>query len=147
MRLTINWFLRIRATADVRGKWDAAAVARQHYHLLANAPRHELISALAETYGADLAAKLEPDVKGHPEEGWPQSLVTAIFAGFDEKRQRVVIEVNIHQLQRDGAGRAVGYSTKRFPASDAAFAQAEQPRRRALLDRRSGPRETKIPPW
>jgi hypothetical protein len=109
--------------AGVRGKWDAAAVARQHYHLLANAPRHELISALAEAYGADLAAKLEPDVKGHPEEGWPQSLVTAIFAGFDEKRQRVVIEVNIHQLQRDGAGRAVGYSTKRFPASDAAFAE------------------------
>src|SRR5216683_726079 len=109
--------------AGVRGKWDATAVARQHYHVLANAPRQELISALAEAYGADLAAKLEPDVKDHPEEGWPQSLVTAIFAGFDEKRQRVVIEVNIHQLQRDGAGRAVGYSTKRLPASDAVFAE------------------------
>lgn len=109
--------------AGVRGKWDATAVARQHYHVLANTPRHELISALAEAYGADLAAKLEPDVKDHPEEGWPQSLVTAIFAGFDEKLQRVVIEVNIHQLQRDGAGRAVGYSTKRLPASDAVFAE------------------------
>ncbi len=108
-----------RTYAGVRGKWDAVALARQHYHQLAKAPRHELISALAEAYGADLAAKLEPDVKAHPEEGWPQILGTALFAGFDEKRQRVVIEVNIHQVQRDGGG--VGYSTKRLPASDAVY--------------------------
>jgi hypothetical protein len=108
--------------AGTRGKWDAITVARQHYHHLAKAPRPELISALAEAYGTDLAAKLEPDVKGHPEEGWPQSLATAIFAGFDEKGQRVVIEVNIHQ-QRENAGHAVGYSTRRLPVGDAAFAE------------------------
>src|SRR5512146_2760990 len=50
----------------VRGKWDAATLARQHYRQLAKAPRHELISALAEAYGADLAARLEPDVMAHP---------------------------------------------------------------------------------
>jgi hypothetical protein len=108
--------------AGVRGKWDAVAVARQHYHQLAKAPRHELISALAEAYGADLAAKLGPDVKAHPEEGWPQMLVTALFAGFDENRQRVVIELIVHQVQRDGAG-GIGYSTKRLPASDAVYAE------------------------
>jgi hypothetical protein len=108
--------------AGVRGRWDAVAVARQHYHLVAKAPRHELIPALAEAYGADIAAKLEPDVKAHPEEGWPQILVTALFAGFDENRQRVVIEVSVHQIQRDGAG-GVGYSTKRLPASDAVYAE------------------------
>jgi hypothetical protein len=107
--------------AGVRGKWNAIALARQHYHRLAKAPRHELISALAEAYGSDLAAKLEPDVKAHPEEGWPQTLATAIFAGFDEKRQRVVIEVNVHQVRRNGGG--VEYSTRRFPASDAAYAE------------------------
>jgi hypothetical protein len=107
--------------AGVRGKWDAISLARQHYHQFAKAPRHELISALAEAYGADLAAKLEPDVKAHPEEGWPQVLATALFVGFDEKRQRVVIEVNVHQVRRDGGG--VAYSTRHFPASDAAYAE------------------------
>jgi hypothetical protein len=108
--------------AGVRGKWDAVAVARQHYHQLAKAPRHELISSLAEAYGADLAAKLEPDVKAHPEEGWPQILETALFAGFDEKRQRVVIEVKVHQVRRNGTG-GVGYSTRRLPASDASYGE------------------------
>lgn len=105
----------------VRGKWDAISLARQHYHQFAKTPRHELISALAEAYAADLAAKLEPDVKAHPEERWPQVLATALFAGFDEKRQRVVIEVNVHQVRRDGVG--VEYSTRHFPASDAAYAE------------------------
>lgn len=104
----------------VRGKWDAMALARQHYHQLAKAPRHELIPALAEAYGADLAAKLEPDVKAHPEEGWPRFLATAMFAGFDEKHQRVVIQVNVHQGRREGA---VEYSTRRLPTSDAAYAE------------------------
>jgi hypothetical protein len=107
--------------AGVRGKWDAISLARQHYHQFAKAPRHELILALAEAYGADLAAKLEPDVKAHPEEGWPQVLATALFAGFDEKRQRIVIEVNVHQVRRNGGG--VEYSTRHFPPSDAAYAE------------------------
>jgi hypothetical protein len=105
----------------VRGKWDAIALARQHYHQLAKAPRHDMIPALAEAYGADLAAKLKPDLMAHPEEGWPQVLATALFAGFDENRERVVIEVNVHQVTHDGD--AVGYSTKRLPASDAFYAE------------------------
>jgi hypothetical protein len=107
--------------AGVRGKWDAVALARQHYHQLEKAPRHELIPALAEAYGADLAAKLKPDVTTHPEEGWPQVLQTALLAGFDEAHERVVIEVNVHQLRRDQGG--VGYSTKRLPAGDAHYAE------------------------
>ena len=105
----------------VRGKWDAIALARQHYNQFAKAPRHELIPAVAEAYGADVAAKLSPDVSAHSEEGWPQTLVTALFAGFDENRERVVIEVNVHQMRRNGS--AVGYSTKRLPASDAVYAE------------------------
>ena len=105
----------------VRGKWDAITLAKQHYRQFAKAPRHELISSLAEAYGADLVAKLQPDVKAHPEEGWPQTLVTALFAGFDERRQRVVIEVNVHQVRRAKGG--VEYSIRRFPASDAAYAE------------------------
>lgn len=104
----------------VHGKWDAIALAREHYHKLAKTPRHELIPALAEAYGADLAAKLTPDVRAHPEEGWPQVLVTALFAGFDENRDRVVIEVRVHQVTGQGA---VGYSTKRLPASDEVYAE------------------------
>jgi hypothetical protein len=107
--------------AGVRGKWDAIALARQHYHQLANLPRADMISALAEAYGGDLAARFEPDIKAHSKEGWPQILVTAVFAGFDEKRQRVVIEVNLHQVRRDGG--EVAYSTKRLPASDADYAE------------------------
>ncbi|HTT19487.1 MAG TPA: hypothetical protein VMG82_11100 [Candidatus Sulfotelmatobacter sp.] len=98
--------------SGVRGNWDAISVARQHYRQLAKTPRHELISALAETFGRDIAAKLEPDVRGHPEEGWPQTLGTAIFAGFDEQHQRVVVEVNIHQVRRSRGGVAVSYSTR-----------------------------------
>jgi len=107
--------------SGVRGKWDAISVARQHYRQLAKAPRHELIPALAETFGRDIAAKLEPDVRGHPEEGWPETLGTAIFAGFDEQHQRVVVEVKIHQVRRSSADVAVGYSTRRLP--DAVFAE------------------------
>jgi hypothetical protein len=106
--------------AGVRGKWEAVGLARQHYRKLAKTPRHELIPAIAEAYGADLAAKLEPDVKAHPEENWPQVLATALLAGFDEMQQRIVIEVKVHQV-RDGHG--VGYSTRRFPASDSAYAE------------------------
>jgi hypothetical protein len=105
----------------VRGKWDAIALARQHYHKLANLPRADMISALAEAYGADLAAKFEPDIKAYPKEGWPQILVTALFAGFDEKGQRIVIEVKVHQVRRYGGG--VTYSTKRLPTSDADYAE------------------------
>jgi hypothetical protein len=100
-----------------RGKWDAVSLARQRYHQLSKLLLHELIPALAEAYGADLAAKLEPDVMLHPEEGWPQELATALFAGFDEQGQRVVVEVNVHQAQR---GR-VESSTRRVPANDAPF--------------------------
>lgn len=106
----------------VRGKWDAIAIARQHYRQLAKtkAPRADMIPVLAEAYGADLAARLEPDVKSHPEEGWPQTLVTALFAGFDEKRQRVVIEVKVNQVGHEGGAE---YSTRRLPASDAVYAE------------------------
>jgi len=108
--------------AGVRGAWDASDIVKQHYHLLTKTPRHDLIRKLAEAYGASLAARLDPDVKGHPEEGWPTLLAAALFAGFDENRWRVVIEVTIHQEPHNGVAQGVGYSTKLFPASDAVFA-------------------------
>jgi hypothetical protein len=108
--------------SGVRGKWDAISVAREHYRQLSKTARHELIPTLAETFGSDIAAKLEPDVRGHPEEGWPQTLGTAIFAGFDENHQRIVVEVNIHQV-RAATDVAVGYTTRRLPSSDAVFAE------------------------
>lgn len=106
----------------VRGTWDASDIAKQHYNLLANTPRHDRIRKLAEAYGASLAARLAPDIKAHPEEGWPSLLAAALFAGFDENRQRVVIEVTVHQNPRKGQAQRVGYSTKLFPANDAVFA-------------------------
>lgn len=105
----------------VRGTWDASNIAKKHYKLLAKFPRHELIRKLAEAYGASLAARLNPDVRGHPEEGWPSTLATALFAGFDEDRRRVVIEVTVHQEPHNGK-QIVGYSTKFFPENDAAYA-------------------------
>ena len=104
-----------------RQPWDASDIARQNYHLLAKSSRHELILKLAEAYGASIAAKLNSDVTTHPEEGWPWSLTTALFAGFDEKHQRVVVEVTVHQ--GIGAGQKVGYSTKVFPGTDQRYAE------------------------
>ncbi len=109
--------------AGVRGPWDANDMARQHYRLLGKTPRRELIRNLAEAYGASLAAKLDPDVRGHPEEGWPWLLTAALFAGFDENRQRVVIEVTVHQNYGGSGARGVEYSTKSFPPGDAAFTE------------------------
>ena len=109
--------------AGVRGAWDANDIARRHHRLLSKTPRGELIRNLADAYGASLTAKLDPDVRGHPEEGWPWLLTAALFAGFDENRQRVVIEVVVHQKQGDGGARGVEYSTKSFPAGDATFAE------------------------
>jgi len=81
--------------ASVHGGWDATDIAKQHFRALAKTPRHELVPKLAEAYGADVAARLEPDVVRHPEEGWPQLLTTTIFAGFDEGHRRVGIEVSM----------------------------------------------------
>lgn len=97
--------------------WDASDIARHHFRLLEKTPRNELIPKLAEAYGADIAARLRPDVVGHPEEGWPQVLTTSIFAGFDEAHRRVGIEVSIHRTTL-----GVSYSTKSFPTGDAPFA-------------------------
>jgi hypothetical protein len=105
----------------VRGTWDASAIAMQHYRLLAKTPRHELIRKLAEAYGASLSARLDPDVSSHPEEGWPLKLTTALFAGFDENRRRVVVEITVYQKPSNGI-RTVGYSARLFPESDAAYA-------------------------
>ncbi|MGA2981689.1 MAG: hypothetical protein ABSD76_19010 [Terriglobales bacterium] len=102
--------------ASAHGAWDATDIARRKFRGLRNAPRHELIRKLAEAYGAEVAARLEPDILGHPEEGWPQTLTTAIFAGFDEDHRRVLIEVSIHRTPF-----GVGYSTKSLPTDDAPF--------------------------
>lgn len=102
--------------ASLHGGWDATDIAKRHFRVLTKAPRHEFIRKLAEAYGADVAARLEPDIMGHPEEGWPQKLATAIFAGFDEDHRRALIEVSIH---RTPVG--VGYSTKSLPTDDAPF--------------------------
>jgi hypothetical protein len=102
--------------------WDASDIAKQRYHLLAKTPRHELIRKLAEVYGAILAAKLDPVVTAHPEEGWPSLLAAALFAGFDENRQRVIIEVTVRQKSPIGLAQGVGYSTKLFPANDDVYA-------------------------
>jgi hypothetical protein len=104
--------------ASVHGSWDAADIAKQHFHLLSKTPRHELIQKLAEAYGRDVAARFEPDIMGHPEEGWPQKLATALFAGFDENRRRFLMEVSIHRTPL-----GVGYSTKTLPTDDAPFTE------------------------
>jgi hypothetical protein len=105
----------------VRGTWDASDIAKQHYKLLSRKSRHELIPKLAEAYGASLAAKLNPDVIGHPEEGWPSTLATALFAGFDENRRRVLIEVTVRQEPRFGK-QIVGHSTRLLPEGDGGYA-------------------------
>jgi hypothetical protein len=102
--------------ASAHGAWDATDIAKRNFRGLRNTPRHELIRKLAEAYGAEVAAKLEPDIMGHPEEGWPQLLTTAIFAGFDEDHRRALIEVSIHRTPF-----GVGYSTKSLPTDDAPF--------------------------
>ena len=106
-----------------RESWDASDIARLEYRLLARDSRHELILKLAEDYGASIAGRLKSDVKSHPREGWPWSLTTALFAGFDETHQRVVVEVTVHQGTNVGADQKVGYSTKLFPANDLRYAE------------------------
>lgn len=102
--------------ASAPGRWDATDIAKRKFRGLRKAPRHELIRKLAEAYGAEVAARLQPDILGHPEEGWPQTLTTAIFAGFDEDHRRASIEVRIHRTPF-----GVGYSTKSLPTDDAPF--------------------------
>lgn len=102
--------------------WEASDIAKEHYHLLLKTPRHELIRKLAEAYGADLAARLEPDVKTHPEERWPSLLADALFAGFDENQKRVIIQVTVSQKAFNGVTLGVGYFIKPWPADDEAYA-------------------------
>jgi len=101
--------------------WDASEIVKQEYRSLLKTPRHEHYRKLAEIYGTRLAARLNDPVKAHPEEGWPMLLAAAVFAGFDEKQQRVVIEVKVERKSDIGVSE-VGFSTKIFPAGDAVFA-------------------------
>ena len=65
--------------ASAHGTWGATDIAKWRFRSLRKTPRQELIPKLAAAYGSEVAARLEPDFLGHPEEGWPRTLTTAIF--------------------------------------------------------------------
>lgn len=103
--------------------WEASEIAMQEYRSLAKMPRHELIPKLAEAFGANLATRLGSSVEAHPREGWPSLMAGVLFAGFDENRQRVIIEVTVKKKTINGVDRGAEYTTRTFPAGDSVFAE------------------------
>jgi len=110
------------AGAPFTDTWNASDIARHEHAALANKPTDHLIQKLAAAYGESLAARINHDLTLEPE-GPLMSYVTrqggggaAIFAGFDDRHERVIVEVTVRTLV--AGARTVGYTTKLLPGND-----------------------------
>lgn len=102
--------------------WNAKDIARHEHAALANKHTDHLIQKLAAAYGENLAARINHDLTLEPD-GALMSYVTrqggggaAIFAGFDDRHQRVIVEVTVRTLV--AGARTVGYDIKVLPGDD-----------------------------
>lgn len=107
--------------------WKTADLARQEYDYFAKRHAEPLIENVAAGYGRELAAKINHDLK-MDSSGRVRSFLwsnqgagRALFAGFDEKHQRVILEVNV-AFSAAGA-REVTFTSTPHPGNDNAVAQ------------------------
>jgi len=98
--------------------WNVGDFARQEYAALGNRRNDQWIQKLAAAYGERLSSQINHDLKVE-HNGLLMTYLTkqggggaAVFAGFDEKHQRVIVEVTV-SIQSPGA--RVGYATKVLP--------------------------------
>ena len=82
-------------------KWDAKEIARREFFALVNKHSGHLIQKLAEAYGESLTDRINHDLKMEPSGPLRSYLAkqgryeAAVFAGFDEQHQRVIVEVSV----------------------------------------------------
>jgi hypothetical protein len=102
--------------------WSVRDIAEQEYLALAKKHTDHLIEKLAAAYAESLTSRINQRLKQLPE----KELLTfvsskkggsaAVFAGFDEQRQRVIVEVTVG-IRMPGA-REVGYATKHLTGNE-----------------------------
>jgi hypothetical protein len=103
--------------------WNVKDIARQEYTALRKKRVDQLIQKLAAGYGQRLSDLINHDLRLEPDGPLMTYLSehggggAALFAGFDEQHQRVIVEVTVG-IQGPGA-RGVGYTTKLRPNDDA----------------------------
>jgi hypothetical protein len=104
--------------------WNVKDIAKQEYAALGKKHTDQWIQKLAAAYGERLSGQINHDLKLEPTGGPLMTYLTkhqgggaAVFAGFDEKLQRVIVEVKV-AIQSPGA-RSVGYTTKLLPSDSA----------------------------
>jgi hypothetical protein len=103
--------------------WNANDIARQEYTAMGKKHNDQWIQKLAAAYGARLSGQINHDLRLEPDGPLMTYLAkhggggAAVFAGFDEQLQRVMVEVTVG-IQGPSA-RVVGYTTKLLPNDDA----------------------------
>lgn len=101
--------------------WNAKDIARQEFSALAGKHPDNLIQKLAAAYGENLTSRINHELKVEPAGPLRSYLAeqgrygAAVFAGFDEQHQRVVVEVS---MGIRAAGGMVGYTTKVLPGGE-----------------------------
>jgi len=101
--------------------WNVDDIARQAFTALAKKRTDQWIQKVAAAYGERLSSQINQDLQLAPNAPLVDYLANqggggaAVFAGFDEKHQRVVVEVSV-RLQ--GPRSRVGYITKLLPGDD-----------------------------
>lgn len=105
-------------------EWNAFQIARHEFSALARTQDDRLIQKLADTYGQRFADKINRDLKADDSGELLSYLLNgsgiageAIFAGFNQKHQRVIVQVNVGLHTREE--RAVQYSTQLISSDDA----------------------------
>ena len=115
------------AGALLPSNWETSDIAKREYDYFARKHEGRLIENVAVGYGNSLAAKINHDLKMDGQGRvraflWSnQGVGRALFAGFDEKHQRVILEVNV-ALSSASAGE-VTVTTTAHPGNDNAVAQ------------------------
>ena len=99
--------------------WNVDDIAREEYTALGKERTDQWIQKVAAAYGERLSSQINQDLQFAPIPPLMDYLTkqggggaAAVFAGFDEKHQRVVVEVKV-SIQVPGSH--VGYTTKLLP--------------------------------
>lgn len=98
--------------------WNVDDIARQEYGALGKKRTNQWIQKVAAAYGERLSGQINQDLELAPNAPLVDYLTNqggggaAVFAGFDEKHQRVVVEVSVSVR---GPSSRVGYTTKLLP--------------------------------